>query len=219
MEDIINIEKYTLEEIEDARVMFSKECRFVAGAMYEHQLPEPTLPEVAFAGRSNVGKSSIINTLLFRKKLVKTSSNPGHTKQVNIFNLQDKINLVDLPGYGYAKASKSEMYRWSELIQDYLKGRSSLQRVILLIDSRRGIKKLDIEIMNFLDKMGLSYQIVFTKIDKIKKYELNKNYKIAHEITKKHPACYPNIYLTSSLKETGLEYIRTNIYRLYKNFG
>ena len=157
------------------------------------QLPTANLPEIAFAGRSNVGKSSIINATTMQKGLAKTSNTPGRTQQLNFFNFEDKMHLVDLPGYGYAKAPESMVKQWQKIIMSYLQGRVNLKRVFLLIDSRHGIKKVDEEIMEMLDKAAVTYQIVLTKIDKIGKMAQEEVYKKTVAEVAKHAAAYNRI--------------------------
>ncbi|MCY4065501.1 MAG: ribosome biogenesis GTP-binding protein YihA/YsxC, partial [Rhodospirillaceae bacterium] len=158
--------------LEAGRLLFAQECSFVAGVVQVGGLPPDALPEVAFAGRSNVGKSSLINALTNRKALARTSNTPGRTQQINFFDLGGRLCLVDLPGYGYARASKDKVRRWNALIRDYLRGRASLRRVCLLIDARRGLTPGDREIMGLLDASAVSYQIVLTKSDKLHESEL-----------------------------------------------
>lgn len=179
--------------------LFAQECKFVAGAATSmDQIPAGfTLPEVAFAGRSNVGKSSLINALTGRKTLVKVSQTPGRTQQLNFFNLGDKLMLVDLPGYGYAKQSKQKIGAWNRLIKDYLRGRPNLRRVCLLIDSRHGIKPNDVEIMELLDDHAVPYQIVFTKMDKTKEPP-------KPNLTKPHAAMMKEVFHTSSAEKIGI---------------
>ncbi len=212
-------EEFSSDEMEAGRKMFCQQCEFVAGATVESQLPTPTLPEVAFAGRSNVGKSTIINALLGQNKKARTSSNPGHTKQVNIFDLSQQMFLVDLPGYGFARASKSEIARWQGLILDYLKGRASLVRVMLLVDSRRGLKDVDHEIMKILEVSGVIYQIVFTKIDKISKKDLEKLITTTKDVIQSKAAAYPFIAMTSSKEKKGIPELRASLFRLSQQFS
>jgi GTP-binding protein len=146
------------EALERGRLLFARECRFVMGVRTAEQLPAPQWPEVAFAGRSNVGKSSLLNALTGRKTLARTSNTPGRTQEINFFLLAEALCLVDLPGYGYARASKGEIGRWNRLIQDYLRGRPNLKRVCLLVDARHGLKPADEEVMAGLDKAAVSYQ-------------------------------------------------------------
>lgn len=174
-------------------------------------LPPPTLPEIAFAGRSNVGKSSLINALLGRKSLARVSHTPGRTQQLNFFLLGDKFYIVDMPGYGYAAVSKTKVKVWSRLIQDYLKGRGPLKRVFLLIDSRHGFKTTDESVMEELDKAAVSYQIVLTKADKSTPEHLETLIESVTTTLKKHPAAFPTPILTSSHTGHGLDPLRKTI--------
>ncbi len=195
-------------EKEKARKIFAGNCDFIAGADVINRIPPDTLPEIAFVGRSNVGKSSLINALTNRNALARTSHTPGRTQQLNFFNLGDKLLLVDMPGYGYAKVSKEMKKNWRNLINTYLKGRASLRCVFVLVDSRHGLKDVDKEIMEMLDMAAVPYRIVLTKIDKQKKEEADKiRIKIETEL-KKHAAAFPTIYETSSDKKIGLEELR-----------
>ena len=172
------------------------------------------MPEIAFAGRSNVGKSSIINALTGKKGLAKTSNTPGRTQQLNYFNLADKIYIVDLPGYGYAQAPENMVKQWQKLIFAYLQGRVNLKRVFVLIDSRHGIKKVDLEIMEMLDKAAVTYQIVLTKTDKISSKALEKVLTETRKIIKEHAAAYVSVLATSSEKKLGLNELRYEIFSL-----
>src|SRR5882762_8812692 len=160
------------ELIEAGRLLFARDCRFVAGSAEAEALPSETLPEVAFLGRSNVGKSSLVNALTARRMLARTSNTPGRTRQINFFDLGGRLMLVDLPGYGYAEASKSAVKSWTSLVRHYLRIRAALRRVCLLIDSRHGIKEVDRPLMRMRDDAGVSYQIVLTKADKAGKGDL-----------------------------------------------
>ncbi len=196
------------------RWLFAQECTFVAGADKLEILPPPSLPEIAFAGRSNVGKSSLINALLNRTSLARISHTPGRTQQLNFFNLGKRLFIVDMPGYGYAAVSKAKIKVWSRLIQDYLKGRVPLKRVFLLIDSRHGFKPTDEAVMDELDKAAVTYQIVLTKTDKATETHLKA---VVEQITltlKKHPAAFPTPLLTSSHKKEGLDPLRNTIAEL-----
>src|SRR6266436_2306237 len=165
--DIFPPRTVDLDLVETGRRLFALEARFVAGASEPSALPPEGLPEIAFAGRSNVGKSSLVNALTGRRMLARTSNTPGRTRQLNFFALDGRLMLVDLPGYGYAAASKSAVAAWTRLVQHYLRGRASLRRVCLLIDSRHGIKEPDRPVMRLCDTSGLSYQVVLTKVDKL----------------------------------------------------
>lgn len=196
---------------EFARWLFAQECTFVAGADKMEILPPPDLPEIAFAGRSNVGKSSLINALLGRHSLARVSHTPGRTQQLNFFLLGKRFYIVDMPGYGYAAVSKAKIKIWSQLIQDYLKGRVPLKRVFLLIDSRHGFKVTDEAVMEELDKAAVSYQIVLTKADKSPPEHLEALVLSLSEALKKHPAAFPTPLLTSSRESQGLESLRETI--------
>lgn len=200
-------------EIEAARVLFARPATFVLGCAKIEQLPEPDLPEVAFAGRSNVGKSSLINGLVGMHKLARASTEPGRTREVNFFDLDDKMRLVDLPGYGWAKASKSTVKKFQDLGRDYLRGRVTLKRVYLLIDARHGLKKVDDEALDALDLSAVSYQIVLTKADKIKPHEGQKVAEATLKAVSKRPAAYPEVLLTSAEKGTGMPELRAAIMR------
>lgn len=199
------------ELIECGRWLFAQECVFVSGAANYDGVPEADLPEIAFVGRSNVGKSSLINALAGRKTLARTSNTPGRTQQINFFRLQDALMLADLPGYGYAKASKTEIKRWTRLIFDYLRGRPSLRRVCLLIDARHGLKDKDIEVMKDLDEAAVSYQIVLTKCDKVKPGALLRLTDSTSSRIAKHVAAHPTIIRTSSLRNEGIEALRAEL--------
>ena len=195
-------------DLESGRLLFTQNCDFLISAASFNQLPDTDLPEIAFAGRSNVGKSSLLNTLTGRKNLARTSNTPGRTQQVNFFDLGGQMMLTDLPGYGYAKAAKSVVDQWTRLIKSYLRGRVQLRRVCLLIDSRHGLKDTDREAMALMDEAAVAYQIVLTKCDKIKAAELEKLLvKTDKEITK-HVAAHPEILVTSSFKSLGIEEMR-----------
>ncbi len=192
--------------------LFRQECRFVAGAAVPERLPPPTLPEVAFIGRSNVGKSSLINTLVNRKDLARTSKTPGRTQQLNFFNLGEQLMLVDLPGYGYAKASKTAVAEWNRLISYYLRQRAILKRVCVLVDSRHGLKDSDREMMQMLDVHAVSYQIVLTKIDKQK--QLATIIEGVEAVRMEHPAMVPDLLACSSVNGKGIEEAREALYAL-----
>jgi len=185
--------------------------KFMLSVAKLEQLPPSDKNEVAFAGRSNVGKSSLINALFNRKDVAKTSSTPGRTQQLNYFNMKDLLYLVDLPGYGYAKAPPSEVKRWQQVLLTYLKGRVNLRRVFLLIDSRMGVKKADEDIFEQLDLAAVPYQIVLTKTDKISKAELEEVKKQTASKIKEHPAAHTIILETSAEKKTGLDELRREI--------
>ena len=203
------------ELIEKGRLLFSGTADFVMGAVSLDSLPDADRCEVAFAGRSNVGKSSLINALTGRKTLARTSNTPGRTQQLNFFHLGEERDtpfyLVDLPGYGYAKVSKTEVAAWTELLKEYLQGRPNLRRVFLLIDGRHGLKENDKDIMKMLDVSAVSYQLVLTKMDKVKKQERDHLLKKVSEEAKKYVACHPVVLKTSAHKSEGLEEVRTEV--------
>jgi GTP-binding protein len=199
------------EALEQARVLFSRPATFVMGAAKIEQLPAPDLPEVAFAGRSNVGKSSLINGLVGMHKLARASTEPGRTREVNFFDLDGKMRLVDLPGYGWAKASKTTVKKFQDLGRDYLRGRVTLKRVYLLIDSRHGLKSVDAEALDALDLAAVSYQIVLTKADKLKKGEAERMAEATLKAVSKRPAAYPEVAVTSAEKGVGMPELRLAI--------
>lgn len=207
-------EQFTAEQIEAGRLLFAVPATFVLGVANLPQLPVSGLPEIAFAGRSNVGKSSLINALTGTKGLAKTSNTPGRTQQLNYFNLNEKLLMVDMPGYGYAQAPEKMVKQWQKLIFTYLQGRVNLKRVFVLIDSRHGIKKVDEEIMDLLDKAAVTYQFVLTKTDKISAAELSKVIERTQATIKEHPAAYVELIATSSEKGRGIDDLRAEIAKL-----
>ena len=204
---------FSEDELEQARVLFQRPATFVMGAAKIEQLPDPDLPEVAFAGRSNVGKSSLINGLVGMHKLARASNEPGRTREVNFFDLDGRMRLVDLPGYGFAKASKAATRKFQDLGRDYLRGRVTLKRVYLLIDSRHGLKSVDGEALDALDLAAVSYQIILTKADKLKKGEGEAVAAATLKAIAKRPAAFPAGILTSSDKGEGLPELRAEIMR------
>jgi GTP-binding protein len=202
---------YDDETLEAARVLFARPVAFVMGAAAVAQLPGDDLPEVAFAGRSNVGKSSLINALVSQKHLARASNEPGRTRELNFFILNSALHLVDLPGYGWAKASKTTVKKFQNLGRDYLRGRANLKRAYLLIDARHGLKAVDNEPMDALDKAAVSYQIVLTKADKIKPAELDKVIAATREAIRKRPAAHPVVLATSSESGFGIPQLRAEI--------
>ena len=199
------------EYIEAARIMFARPAEFIMGCAKIEQLPPPDLPEVAFAGRSNVGKSSLINALVNMKKLARASNEPGRTREVNFFVLDDVIRLVDLPGYGWARASKITTKKFQNLGRDYLRGRVNLKRAYLLIDARHGLKDVDKEPMDAFDKAAVSYQIILTKADKMKPAEVEALVAKTQAAIIKRPAAFPRVLATSSEKGTGIPELRAEI--------
>lgn len=196
---------------EKGRWLFAQSCEFVAGAASIEILPAPAHPEIAFVGRSNVGKSSLVNALTNRKTLARVSHTPGRTAQINFFLLGQQLMLVDLPGYGYAKKSKAEIEGWNHLIMDYLRGRPNLRRVCLLVDARHGLKPSDIEVMGVLDEDAVSYQIILTKCDKVAANELEKHQLSIRKLLAHHPALCDNVLCTSAHEQQGISQLRTEI--------
>jgi GTP-binding protein len=192
----------------EAAQLFRQPADFVKGVVNVAGLPAEPMPEVAFAGRSNVGKSSLLNALLGRQGLARTSNTPGRTRELNYFLIGDTMHVVDMPGYGYAKASKSLVKDWNQLVRDYLRGRTQLRRVFLLIDSRHGVKENDKETMELMDKSAVSYQLVLTKIDKLKPSEVDGVVAATLEAAKKHGAAFPEVIATSSEKRLGIDALR-----------
>jgi GTP-binding protein len=199
------------EEIAQAKRLFAGPCEFVAGAATPDAIPGLALPEIAFVGRSNAGKSSLINALTGRNSLARVSQSPGRTRQINFFRLGDILTLVDLPGYSYAQVSKTMTAEWQRLIFDYLRGRPNLKRVILLIDARRGIMDVDNEAMTLLDKAAVSYLVVLTKADKLSPAERDEVRTTVGFALKGHVAAYPDVLVTSSLTADGLDLLRCHI--------
>jgi len=202
---------FTDDALETGRVFFAQPVAFLMGAAAIEQLPPADLPEVAFAGRSNVGKSSLINALVNQKYLARASNEPGRTREVNFFVLTERLRLVDLPGYGFARASKTSTAKFQNLGRDYLRGRPNLKRVYLLIDFRHGLKAVDSEAMDALDLAAVSYQIVLTKGDKIKPPELAEVVAKTLKGIAKRPAAFPRVLATSSAKGDGMPELRAEI--------
>ena len=198
---------------ERARKLFAGPIEFLKSAPELQFLPDPDTPEIAFAGRSNVGKSSLLNALTNRKGLARTSNTPGRTQELNFFDVGQPLllRLVDMPGYGFAEAPKDMVKRWRHLVNDYLRGRAVLKRALVLIDSRHGIKPPDRDIMEMLDTAAVNYQLVLTKADKVKSSELSAILARTADEARKHAAAYPRIFTTSSEKGTGIAELRTAI--------
>jgi GTP-binding protein len=199
------------EWIETGRLLFAGPIEFERGVPSMEFLPDSSLPEVAFAGRSNVGKSSLVNAITGRLKLARASTEPGRTRELNFFRVGDTLRLVDLPGYGYAKAGRADIERWTALTRDYLRGRPSLKRVILLIDSRHGLKPHDKDVMDALDTSAVTYQLVLTKADKLKPTELDEIATASAAAIIKRPAAHPEVISTSSETGLGIEQLRAEI--------
>jgi len=199
------------DSIEAGRLLFAAPCEFVAGAASIESLPGTGAPEIAFAGRSNVGKSSLVNALTGRKTVARVSSKPGHTRQLNFFNLGDRLWLVDLPGYGFAQVSKSMKDAWKDLAAAYLRGRPTLKRVCLLIDSRHGVKKTDEETMTSFDKAAIVYQLVLTKVDEIPAAKIPHAIEAAAKVAAKHVGAHPIPMATSSETGYGIEALRAEL--------
>ena len=193
------------------RLLFSKETSFVKGVVDMPGLPNPDKIEVCFSGRSNVGKSSLINALTGRKGLARASNTPGRTQEINFFSIPDNHYLVDLPGYGYANAPIKVVEKWQNLLKRYLAGRQSLRRAFVLVDSRHGVKKVDTEIMSMLDSSAVTFQVVLTKLDKVKEKDRENILKQVRASLQKHPAAFPEIILTSSESGWGIPTLRSII--------
>ena len=197
--------------LENGRLLFAGACDFIAAANNMKVLPPEGLPEICFAGRSNVGKSSLINALTGRKTLARTSQTPGRTRQLIFFSLADRIQLVDLPGYGYARAPKTDIKAWTTLTRKFLAGRASLQRVFLLIDARRGIGPGDSEIMTLLDASAVSWAVVITNADKLKPAALEAVYNDTRSRITTHVAAFPELFVTSAEAATGIAELRAHL--------
>lgn len=207
-------DNYSAEDIEQGRRLFAHPVTFVKSVVVLDLLPDATLPEICFAGRSNVGKSSLLNALCNQKGLARASNTPGRTRELNYFNMSDRLYLVDVPGYGYARASKTDIAHWTKLTREFLRGRAPLRRVFVLIDSRRGIMDTDIEVMDMLDEAAVTHQIVLTKTDKLKKGQIAKVLADSQAKIAKRPAAHPVVLLTSAEKKTGLAALKAEIVSL-----
>lgn len=199
------------DAIEAGRRLFAAECRFFFAAQRLDQLPPPTGPEIAFAGRSNVGKSSLINALTGRRALARASNQPGRTRQLNFFDLGGRLILVDMPGYGYAQAAKEIKADWQGLMFEFLRGRPTLRRVVLLLDSRIEVKASDLAVMDLLDRAAVTYQLVLTKADGTRPGALARKQEEARGLARGHAAAFPSVLTTSSDAGQGLEELRAEL--------
>lgn len=211
---------YPTDLIERGRLMFARPIVFTKGCVSLADLPPMDRVEIAFAGRSNVGKSSLINALCGTSNLARTSNTPGRTQELNIFESQsENLRIVDMPGYGYAKAPEPKVKAWTKLVHQYLVGRATLRRVYVLIDSRHGPKDNDVSVMNELDHAAVSYQVVLTKADKPNSEDVEKALAATRWSIAKRPAAHPHVILTSSEKGTGIKDLRTEIAMLLESSG
>ena len=203
----------TAELAEEAARLFSGRVEFLLSAPQLKFLPEPDVPEIAFCGRSNVGKSSLLNALTGRRSIARTSVTPGRTQELNFFEVGEptQFRLVDMPGYGFAKAPVKVVEKWKQLVRTYLRGRAVLKRTLVLIDSRHGIKPVDAEMMTMLDESAASYRLVLTTADKIKASELAATLAGVEAEARKHPAAFPQIHVTSSEKGMGIPELRAAV--------
>lgn len=205
------VAEYNSGQIEDGRLLFARPVTFMKSAVSLETLPPMGLTEVCFAGRSNVGKSTLINALTNQSGLARASNTPGRTQELNYFSAQDRLYLVDLPGYGYAKAPKHKIAAWNKLTRAFLRGRATLRRVFVLVDSRHGLMPVDQELMDMLDETAVTYQVVLTKADKLKKGQLARVHAETAKKLAKRPAAFPVVALTSADKGLGMPELRAEI--------
>jgi GTP-binding protein len=208
------MEDFSKAEIEAGRRLFAADWTFSSAASSLESLPAMAGPEIAFAGRSNVGKSSLINALTGRKALARTSNTPGRTQELIFFHGPERLILVDMPGYGYAATAKSKVAAWTRLIHDYLRGRATLARVYVLVDARHGLKDTDAGVLDALGKAAVSHQIVLTKCDQIDEAELGERLEAVQAAIRKRPAAFPDLIATSSHTGAGIDRLRAAIARL-----
>ncbi len=204
----------TLQNLQEGARLFKKEAKFLKGVVDFKSIPEANKVEICFAGRSNVGKSSLLNALTNRKSLARTSNTPGRTQEINYFEVGDLLYLVDLPGYGYAYAPLVQVNKWQNFLKSYLAGRANLRRVFILIDSRRGVNVLDEKIMELLGETGVSFQVIVTKSDKSKHQYLIDTMPLTLKILSKYTTAYPEIIITSSQKKIGIDTLRSTIAKI-----
>lgn len=209
--------RLTDEALETGRKLFAAECQFYFGAQKLEQIPPPTGTEIAFAGRSNVGKSSLLNALTGHKALARASSQPGRTRQLNFFDLGGRLILVDMPGYGYARAAKDIKADWQGMMFDYLRGRPTLRRVLLLLDARVEIKESDTAVMDLLDRAAVTYQLVLTKADALKPPALERKLAEVKALARAHPAAHPLVFVTSAEDLQGIPELRAELALLAGN--
>jgi GTP-binding protein len=215
----VQVDTLADDDIEAGRKLFAQACEFVAGSDTAAALPPMTLPEIAFAGRSNVGKSSLINALTGRRTLARTSSTPGRTQQLNFFALGGRLQLVDMPGYGYAAVGKEKVANWTRFAQDFLRGRASLLRVFLLIDARHGVKPIDHETMDLYDRSAISFGVVLTKGDALKPDARPALCAETADALRRHPAAFPTVWLTSAETGLGVPDLRAAVVQLLRERG